>query len=289
MPSRPVCILIILGWLATTAWFVQREVWPHLGASGPPPYTIELADEAVRTSQTRWALTRNGQRLGVVRTGLAYRDADDGFELTAIVQNIELIGSGPAQVTVREYQSRRRVTRAGALRSIHTAVTLDALGAVVKFTVSAEVIGNQIVPHCRVELQDRVLAPPLAPIELTGPSVLTPLDPVNRIHGLRPGQRWRVPLIDPLADAQRAALFALAANLIGQNATMPQPAKTPLLAAKVLGKTQWLEWERGTHECLVIDYRGDDYTARVWVRQSDGLVLRQEARAAGEELILERE
>jgi hypothetical protein len=38
----------------------------------------------------------------------------------------------------------------------------------------------------------------------------------------------------------------------------------------------------------VIDYRAGDLTARTWVRQSDGLVLQQEAMFLGDRLVLKR-
>ena len=37
------------------------------------------------------------------------------------------------------------------------------------------------------------------------------------------------------------------------------------------------------------DWHGEEFTARTWVRQSDGIVLRQEAIFQGQTLVLERE
>ena len=46
MPSRPVTLTIIAFWLLTTAWFVAADIVPTRHTGDPPPYTIELADEA---------------------------------------------------------------------------------------------------------------------------------------------------------------------------------------------------------------------------------------------------
>jgi len=51
-----------------------------------------------------------------------------------------------------------------------------------------------------------------------------------------------------------------------------------------------LFWDGQDVPCLVIKYTGDgDVNARTWVRESDGLVLRQEARQGGDLLSLERD
>src|SRR5262249_60569882 len=43
----------------------------------------------------------------------------------------------------------------------------------------------------------------LAPVDMSTAygSLLVPLHPVNRIQGLRPGRRWRQPVLDPLAGS----------------------------------------------------------------------------------------
>ena len=65
------------------------------------------------------------------------------------------------------------------------------------------------------------------------------------------------------------------------------------LDAAVQSATEMIDWDRGEVECLVIEYHadwhGEEFTARTWVRQSDGIVLRQEAVFQGQILVLERE
>ena len=107
-------------------------------------------------------------------------------------------------------------------------------------------------------------------------SVLSPLHPVNRIAGLRPGQTWRLPLVDPIKDA----LTALAAG---------QPGAEIVLTAHVLPQTETLTWNNQPTECLVIEYQGDDVSARTWVQVGTGLVLRQDSERDGERLSLVRE
>src|SRR5207302_1863942 len=98
-------------------------------------------------------------------------------------------------------------------------------------------------------------------------SVLNPLQPLNRLPGLRRGQRWEVPLVHPLADVAHKYLK----DVIG---TAPAP-QLRVLQAEVLPETQWLEWGVNHTQvpCLVIEYHSDDMTGKTWVRASDGVVL----------------
>jgi hypothetical protein len=107
-------------------------------------------------------------------------------------------------------------------------------------------------------------------------SVLMPLHPVNHVRGLRPGQTWHMPLVDPLGDA-------LAALVPGS-----QPGTTTVFA-KVEPQTRTLQSGKQEIECYVIEYKSDDLNGRTWVRVSDGLVMQQEATMSGDTWILQRE
>jgi hypothetical protein len=72
------------------------------------------------------------------------------------------------------------------------------------------------------------------------------------------------------------------------------PDAAPIaLDARVLPDPQVMEWDGADHLCHVIEYRGDvrgdEFVARTWVRQTDGAVLRQQADAHGDTLVLQRE
>ena len=124
---------------------------------------------------------------------------------------------------------------------------------------------------------DKTIEKELEPVAVsTHGSVLSPLHPVNRIAGLRPGQTWRLPLVDPLKDA----LTALATG---------QPGEEITLTARVLPETQTLTWNDQPAKCLVVEYQGDDVSAKTWVQVGTGLVLRQESERGGERLALQRQ
>jgi hypothetical protein len=292
MPSRLVTLAIVAFWLATTGWFVAREVAPRWRAGQAPPYVIEFADEALRNApNVHWRLSRNGQDLGIIRTGFKYREADDAFLLTAEGARITLLRVGPVEATAEGVHSDLLVTREGELRATQFAAKLNLQGLTMSVAVNAEVRGDRIERSCVIDSPLGRARSDLRPVPSARGSVLTPLHPVNRIQGLRPGQRWRVPLLDPLGDAARAAVLAAAAQLLGQKPPEALPDAAPsFLDAEVRPAPEPLAYQGADHDCLLIEYRGgEDFTARTWVRAADGLVLRQEARTPDEELVLQRE
>src|SRR4051812_44001479 len=116
MPSRFLSLVIILFWLLTASWFVAWEIWPLFSNDAPPPYVIDLADEAARQFATvRWELRRNGEWIAPMRTGTEYRDADDTFLLVAVLGKFDLASVGQFRLTVRSLQNSYRVNRAGKL------------------------------------------------------------------------------------------------------------------------------------------------------------------------------
>jgi hypothetical protein len=296
MPSRSVSLAILAFWLLAAGWFVVRDVRPFNRSGEPPPYVIALADEALPNNVPfRWTCTLHGKKIGTVSTALVYKASDDAFELQArspklTFLELPLSGNGRITISANDYDDRVRVTRSGELRMMRTLVNLVIEG--VTPAISARLILSAAVRNGRLERQFRLESPQIGQFEPVLESVdpphgsmLNPMHPVVRITGLRPGQNWRQPLIDPRTDILRAALSQW---LPGKAAPLPDPPRE--LAARVLPEADLLEWPGESHWCFVIEYRdGEDYIARTWVRKTDGAVLRQEAGAHGETLVLQRE
>src|ERR1051326_3099009 len=82
MPPRLFTLAIVGFWLATSAWLFQREFWPWLRRGEAPPFSIDLAYEAQRSSSAAsWSVFRGDKRLGYIHTWVEYRREDDTFEL----------------------------------------------------------------------------------------------------------------------------------------------------------------------------------------------------------------
>ena len=293
MPPRWLSLLIVLFWLATTGWLIYHDVWPLLLPGQAPPYTIALADE-VQTQQVhvRWAASYNDRPYLRLETWVEHDPADDTFTLQAQARPLPVSSKESGDdadpfgglVRLRRSTSTYRVARNGDLRSVSVefAVEAHAGGLLVpgEGSLQGEVKEGKFYSRLRVAsplLPGRDIEKELEPVAVsTHGSVLSPLHPVSRITGLRPGQTWRLPLVDPIKDA----LTALAAG---------QPGPEIVLTAHVLEKTETQTWDGRPVECLVIEYQGDDVTARTWVEVGSGYVIRQESERAGERLALQRE
>jgi hypothetical protein len=114
------------------------------------------------------------------------------------------------------------------------------------------------------------------------------LHPANRINGVRRGQHWRIPLVDPLLDSVFATMQKVPELQVLQ-VLLSRGTGPRFLDADVLKTTQTILRNGQEEVCLVIESRGDQMTAHTWLRETDGLVLRQDATFLGEQLILERD
>jgi hypothetical protein len=299
MPPRLLSVAIVLFWLATSGWLISREVLPHLRPGEPPPVAIDLVDEAQRhAAPVLWIITRDGKRIGSARSWVSYRESDDSFTLHNEIIRMEVNLGFLASFYLRSLHTSYQVSRTGDLRAMHADIRADSslflagpreggrsLDPQIKGQVSGEVRDHRFIANGWVEAltlgrHEFTLEPVEVPSQGT---VLNPLHPVNRLLNVRPGQRWRMPTINLLAEAlARSADGVLPAGLL--------PSGPRFLDAEVLAEPQSLTWSNREARCLVIEYRSEQSVkARIWVRDSDGLVLRQEALQDRETLVLQRD
>jgi hypothetical protein len=294
VPPRLIVTAIIIFWLGATAWLFRRDIWPHLRPNEPPPYAIDLADEARQHAlPIHWTVFHGDTSIGDVQTSVRYRAIDDTFDMQSKVSRAEL-KLGPLQVTANPLTSTYRVTRAGELRELliegDFALQMAGLdpkkGMSAKLNLEGKVDGGLFVPKGDLEFANIKENLPLEPVAVSSSgSILNPLHPVNRIVGLRRGQHWQVPLVDPLADS----VTAMVQKYPGLDLLVNRTPRVRSLQAEVKGDFTILQWHDREVNCLLIEYRQDDFVAHTWVRASDGLVLQQEASLWKEKVILQRD
>ena len=100
--------------------------------------------------------------------------------------------------------------------------------------------------------------------------------------GLRPGQTWESPVVDPSA----LILFGAPTGGEGIMARLldRQPAKV-----QVQNEPTELEWNGAKEVCWLVVSVQDNLHIRIWVRQQDGLVLQQEAEWGATKIVVIRE
>jgi hypothetical protein len=282
MPPRFVTVAIVVFWLATLGWFFQHDLWPRLRPGERPPYNLDLANEVTgRTMPHHWQVFRNGITIGDARTWVLHNE-DDTYNLVSKF-HFHHFTFGP--VHVLEMDSTYRVTRDGQLRELDAEVDgalaaplIDKDAATGKVHVHGIVADGLFTPqwHVKSPLGEQDLkSQPVA--VASNHSVLNPMQPWNRLLDLQENRTWRIELFDPLMGSLSNLLPGVGQD--GHDRT---------LEAGVMQGTQNLGWDNKDVPCLVIEYRGEGITGRTFIRQSDGLVLRQEAVRGEDRLALER-
>lgn len=294
MPSRPTVAAILAFWLTTTALVTYRDLWPRLFASGPPPIAVDLEDEARQFTPVGWVVYRGDQKAGRLTTRIVHQDSDDTLLFTHHYTQVQFDFSS-VRIVLPDLTNVTRMTRSGELReqSMQGQLVVQLVGrggqttslGEARVKVEGRVVDGQFVGHCDLESPLFKVNRDLDPVAVPGGHALNPLQPVNRIANVRPGQRWLVREVNPLDEA----LGALFKQQLGNSGIALPEKKRELLIAEVGTEPQPLRWNGEDVPCWVIEYRGGDVRAKTWVRASDGKVLRQEAFGMGERIALERE
>jgi len=298
MPSRWLSLVIVLFWIGTLGWFGYRELWPYWATQEAPPFVIDLADEATPNNEVLWYVMRETGRgapeeIGLARTFLTYSNSDDTFELTSELVDVRLQVMKMLTVRVPKMTNRYRVTRSGELRGVDAEGELNAMSLSAEASFSAKVQGDVMVRSARIKLPfSAATEPKLENVPAPRGSVLNPLHPVSRIKGLKPGRRWTMPVVNPLADVAEPVVNAALnqVKLLEKPVNIQLPENPKELYAEVLTEIAKIKFENEDQDCYVIEYRGQDreVAGRTYVRVSDGLVIRQEATTMSEKFYLER-
>jgi hypothetical protein len=290
MPSRWLTVMIVLFWLATTGWLFWHELWPQWRPGEPPPFHIDLVEEVQRggTLKIPWTVERDSgdgegaQKVFNALTWAEYHPEDDTFSLHAefkALQSKDAPRVSLATVQVKRMKSEYQVNRQGQLRSLHADIEgeLRLSGSPLGGSLWGEVHEDQFFAHYRLSLGDIPVEGDLKPVPVSyHGSILMPLHPVNRIHGLRAGRTWRQALVDPFRD-----VFPTVSGLTGG---------VHYLQARVLEQPQVLDVGKNAATCLVIEYTGEDMmSAKTWVEQDSERVQRQEFTLVKEQWIIQRD
>ena len=303
MPSRWLSSLIVLFWLATTGWLFWHDLWPKWRPGEPPPLQIDDVEEVQHKDDTPMHVFWNVERqegqdkpypVFSAQTWVAHQ-GEDVYTFNAKLDATKDPQYRPFYVgkifKIDKIASAYRVNRDGQLRALEATVTVrpdwekfsflghrfrsppataqkNPAAESIELSIWGEVHDRQFFAHCRAKWQ-LVEQPmqfdlPAVDVSYTG-SVLMPLHPVSHIRGLRLGQRWHQPLVDPLRDA-----FAALPGFSGG---------VRWLNARVLPQPEMLKRDKSEIRCLVIEYTNDENEpmGRTWVEQDGERVQQQEA------------
>jgi hypothetical protein len=270
MPPRLLTFAIIAAWLGMSSWLLYQDVWPRLRSGEPPPFKIDFSDEVLaKRPPARWTVFKNGKETYVAKTEMSYDATLDQFEMSSeLAPKPGLPGNRPLteQMTMTSVYV---ISREGELRKFTVKMKLPFLKGMAQAEMNCEVRDGKLYSRVSAPLLDRPMELEPVPFVAKG-SALNPMQPWDRLPHLRPGQRWRLPLYNPLVLALSGndALAKLVPGLKDNGVSF--------LDAEVLRDAKTLPFGDREESCTVIEYTGDDARGRTWVRVSDGLVLQQE-------------
>jgi hypothetical protein len=282
MPPRSITLAIIAFWAAMTSWVLYKELWPRWQSDNPPPFAIDLTDEAQPNGPNHimWNVVINGKdRIFHLETWVKYRPKEDLFELHSEMWPKIDTGGNVDALAQFGMKSMVLVTREGELRSLDLRLTPPLPpppdNNEIRIQLLGEVKNGKLIP--RIRFPERDFDKTFDPVPIgERSSVLNPLQPLNRLPNLRPGQKWRMPVVDPVGQAF-GSLLPLSSGYIRY------------FDAEVLADLEDIYWKGREVPCRIIEYSGEDAWGRTWVREADGLVLQQEVTIDGKNLVLERE
>jgi hypothetical protein len=277
MPSRWICLGIVLCWIAVNGLLFWRDMLPRLLPGQPPPYAVELVEEAqTNRASVSWAVffDDNPKEVARIKTRVEH-PRRDVFELVSLFKPVNLQKPVPygadGRLLLEKVESAYLVNSAGDLLGVKAHIDAkEASGIPVEFDLLGEVEAGSMTPRLHAALPGGLFKGKKGTIDLAtmgdvgGSALLLPLHPMNRIHGLSPGQTWTVHVLDPLAPA-RWALHGFSDDGSLAHAAVRRQEEAFTFA----------NYEDVA--CLVIDYEGVDLKVRTWVARKDDQVMCQEA------------
>jgi len=272
MPPRLVSIAILIYWSVAVLFLIKRDVLPEMTLGQPPDlrtitraeadavparWAVQVIDDPLQPDTRRTvgqAVTEALRRSDgwVVMSSRVWFDSAGllkGTKFANKVDNVRL-----------EVDSTYLVDASGNLQSFRATVmspsdpgeeTLKVEGRLKNHAI--EVITRGPLP---IMNQTRMI-----PYEPRG-VVQNTLGPVDRLPGLRVGQRWDVPVVSP---------FTLQTEIARVEVT----------------RLVMIHWDKNPVTVREVVQHVGPLTARTWVR-ADGLVLRQEVPFPFVKLVLER-
>jgi hypothetical protein len=283
MPPRWICILILLFWVLTNGWLLWGDLLPFWGASEAPPLVMDIDDEIKlqRNVKAGWSVfvdDDDPKRPSYdAYTQVEHQDKDL-YEISFELRPKPDTAGGSRKQKDRLFKAERmvshcQVTGDGQLRSLMALVEVEVKGIKVVATFTGDARGGEFSGHYRIATNNMIVSDSdldPVPVPRHG-AVLMPVHPLQRLPGLRPGQSWTVPELDPL---------------VGFPFTQMRVVR---LRARVLPEPETIPWKGRDVACLVVVSGGDDQEVRTWVERDSGMVLRQQTSFGGQKWVLQRE
>jgi hypothetical protein len=256
MPGRWTSAAIVALWLIMMTWLTVREAWHRFGASPTFPDALAASAGDVPSS---WTILENGHSLGKATTHVALKLRQGRYELRQHIHLERFFGLGglfghPMSLRL---DNRTDVNHLGELEEFTSTILIPEIDLRCHLVGHPIANGELSVQASVTSNGQEIFAPREYRLSYGGKDlILNSLCPLDRMPLLRPGQRWEAPMVDPLES-------------------LTQVVERPPVKVEVLEDPQELLWGDDWVPCWVVEARQPHVQVRIWVRQKDGLVLKQ--------------
>jgi hypothetical protein len=275
MPSRLVCVAVLVFWLYAAVGLVTRDLLPELSV-GSPPDMRTIASAGEESGPARWIIEMvdpsggpDSRRTIGQATTESKRSADGVISMTShvVFDSGRLLGSlvrtrsGVASEVDDQilFDSTYLIDPSGNLRSFVADVRLESQPSDLwKIEGNLKNGMMDVVSRGPLPFLNRKVSFEYHPRGV----VQSQFGPLDRLPGLQVGQHW------------------------DERAASPFTGQVETVRASVEQKTV-IHWDTNPVATLEVVHRSKTVTARTWVRP-DGLVLRQEVALPLLRLVLER-
>lgn len=270
MPPRLISVAILLFWSVATWRLIQQDLLPEFTLAAAPDLRTITRTEA-DTAPARWNVLvidkpsepENRRKVGKAVTqsirqpnGCVQVKSSVKFDSGGLLKQTTFENRVDDEI---EVNSSYQIDVSGNLQGFQVNVTTSADGAdVLSLVGRLKNRSLEITMRGPVALLNQTRT---IPYESKG-VVQNTLGPLDRLPGLRVGQRWDVHVINPLTGRAEVVRFAVTRKC-------------------------WITWDKSPVQVLEVVQKMGPIPTRTWVR-SDGLVLRQNVPLPGLELVLER-
>lgn len=287
MASRIYSAAIILFWLATMTWLVVVKVAPALRRGEPPDYRVASVERMQDSLPVIWEIKWNYSPVGwaanraarrpdggsIIQSRVQFSEFRTPTELPAGLRLlIEKLVGGTRTLTLR-LDNTTQLSPSREFEFLDSSVRLHDDPREVPFIrIKGTVENNRLAMQFWVGGQESPTSKvvPIPPQSL----VSDEFSPRGFLPNLRLHQEWTTYQVSPL----------------------PPPGVQKVVTAKV-EHYEPIAWNGAVTEALVVVYRedagagswaADEYLGRLWVRPTDGMVLKQEIILLGARLTFVR-
>ncbi len=297
MPGRLGTMVICILFLVTVVWQISRTLTEPYHT---PPRMLDSLRAAAEDGETDWIIRFNGQVLGH-STHSVREDKRVGF---IVKQTMTLDGELEQFLNLKQLSKWLKipipprlaftmsmdmdVSQFGSLNRVtfNASIHLDKIQQdnFIRLFVQGRTVENELAFSGHVSV-DQVKWPIPSQLRVKNDSkapFMSSLAPADCLPRLLPGQQWESPMIDiqqlMMAPAQ-SLTEGTSMNVMDRKATK----------VKVREEVQMLTWNREAVPCLLVESKQRGLIVSLWVRQTDGRVLKQVAKWGDATIELERQ